>query len=230
MDTDMTEMETEMKMQVVSLNVGKPKTVEYRNQPLSTGIYKLPVDGPLALHREGFDGDGQADLVNHGGPDKAVCVYPLEHYAYWEEQLGRKLDYSAFGENITASGLLETEVCIGDVYEIGTALLQVSQPRFPCFKLSQKHGPADMPARVLSTGYSGFYFRVLREGQIAVGDRIVKRETGTGSFPVKRVLYFMEHGRKDQSGLAELARLESLASGIRERFRRWLEAAERAES
>ncbi|WP_340026234.1 MOSC domain-containing protein [Paenibacillus sp. FSL K6-1096] len=223
-------METEMKMEVVSLNVGKPKTVEYRNQPLSTGIYKLPVAGPLVIRAEGFDGDGQADLVNHGGPDKAVCVYPLKHYAYWEEQLGRKLDYSAFGENITARGLLETEVCIGDVYEIGTALLQVSQPRFPCFKLSQKHGPADMPARVLSTGYSGFYFRVLREGQIAAGDRIVKRESGTGRFPVKQVLYFMEHGRKDQSGLAELARLESLAGGIRERFRRWLEAAERPES
>lgn len=225
-----TEMNTGLKGQVVSLNVGKPKTVEYRNQQLSTGIYKLPVAGPVALHAEGFDGDGQADLVNHGGPDKAVCVYPLEHYAFWEEQLGRKLDYSAFGENITARGLLETEVCIGDVYEIGTTLLQVSQPRFPCFKLSQKHGPADMPARVLSTGYSGFYFRVLREGQLAAGDRIVKRESGAGSFPVKRVLYFMEHGRKDQSGLAELARLESLASGIRERFRRWLEAEGSKES
>lgn len=225
-----TEMKTGLQGQVVSLNVGKPKTVEYRNQPLSTGIYKLPVAGPLALHMEGFDGDGQADLVNHGGPDKAVCVYPVEHYPYWEEQLDRKLDYSAFGENITARGLLETEVCIGDVYEIGTALLQVSQPRFPCFKLSQKHGPADMPARVLSTGFSGFYFRVLREGRISAGDQIVKRESGAGSIPVKRVLYFMEHGRKDQSGLAELARLESLAPGIRERFQRWLEAAESTES
>lgn len=225
-----TETKTELKGQVVSLNIGKPKTVEYRNQPLSTGIYKLPVAGQVALQMEGFDGDGQADLVNHGGPDKAVCVYPLEHYAYWEEQLGRRLDYSAFGENITASGLLETEVCIGDVYEIGTTLLQVSQPRFPCFKLSQKHGPADMPARVLSTGYSGFYFRVLREGRIAAGDQIVKRENGDSGFTVKQVLYFMEHGRKDQSGLAELARLESLATGIRERFRRWLEAAGGAES
>lgn len=213
-------------MEVVSLNVGKPKTVDYRGKPLETGIYKLPVPGPLELHAEGFDGDGQADLVNHGGPDKAVCVYPVEHYVYWEELLGRKLDFSAFGENITVSGLLETEVCIGDVFEIGTALLQVSQPRFPCFKLSQKHGPADMPARVLSTGYSGFYFRVLREGRVASGDRIIKREIGAGSFPVKQVLYSMEHGRKDKTGLAELAELDSLTAGIREKFRGWLAAAE----
>ncbi|MEK4849422.1 MOSC domain-containing protein [Paenibacillus sp. FSL H7-0756] len=219
-------METEIKMQVVSLNVGKPKTVEYRGKPLDTGIYKLPVAGPLALRVGGFTGDGQADLVNHGGPDKAVCVYPLEHYAHWEERLGRKLEYSAFGENITARGLLETEVCIGDVLEIGTALLEVSQPRFPCFKLTQKHGPADMPAQVLSTGYSGFYLRVLREGSLAAGDPIVKLASGAGRIPVRQVLYSMEHGRKDHTGLAELARLESLAAGLRERFRGWLAAAE----
>lgn len=209
-------------MEVISLNVGKPVTVDYRGKPLETGIYKLPAAGPVRLHAEGFDGDGQADLVNHGGPDKAVCVYPIEHYAYWEEQLGKKLEYSAFGENITVSGLLETEVCIGDVYEIGSCLLQVSQPRFPCFKLSQKHGPADMPAKVLDTGYSGFYFRVLREGVIAAGDAIVKQESGAGGFPVRRVLYLMEHGRTDKSDLPELSELESLSFVTREKFRRWL--------
>jgi MOSC domain-containing protein YiiM len=213
-------------MEVISLNVGKPVTVDYRGKPLETGIYKMPAAGPVQLHLEGFDGDGQADLVNHGGPDKAVCVYPIEHYAFWEEQLGRKLEFSAFGENITVSGLLETEVCIGDVYEIGSTLLQVSQPRFPCFKLSQKHGPADMPAKVLATGYSGFYFRVLREGQIAAGDVIVKKESGDGGYSVKRVLYLMEHGRKDKNGLAELSELDTLASGTRMKFRSWLEAAE----
>ncbi|WNS42584.1 MOSC domain-containing protein [Paenibacillus sp. MMS20-IR301] len=213
-------------MKVVSLNVGKPKTVDYRGKPLETGIYKLSVSGPASLRREGFDGDGQADLINHGGADKAVCVYPFEHYAFWGEQLGKKLEYAAFGENLTVSGLLETEVCIGDIYEIGTALLQVSQPRFPCFKLSQKHGPADMPARVLSTGYSGFYLRVLREGEIACGDGILKRESGAGGFSVKQVLYSMEHGRRDKTGLAELAGLDSLAAVIRERFRGWLAAWE----
>ncbi|OKP78238.1 sulfurase [Paenibacillus sp. P3E] len=215
-----------MRMEVISLNVGKPKTVDYRGKPLETGIYKLPAAGRMQLHSEGFDGDGQADRVNHGGPDKAVCVYPFEHYAYWEEWLGKKLEYSAFGENITASGLLETEVCIGDVYEMGSALLQVSQPRFPCYKLAQKHGPADMPAQVLKTGYSGFYFRVLREGQVAAGDPIIKRESGEGSFPVKQVLYLMEHGRKVKTGLAELARLETLSAVTRAKFQGWLDAEE----
>lgn len=209
-------------MEVISLNVGKPVTVDYRGKPLETGIYKLPAAGPVRLHAEGFEGDGQADRVNHGGPDKAVCVYPIEHYAYWEEQLGKKLEYSAFGENITVSGLLETEVCIGDVYEIGSCLLQVSQPRFPCFKLSQKHGPADMPAKVLATGYSGFYFRVLREGAVTAGDAVVKVGSGEGDFTVRRVLRAMEVGRKDKTDLKELAELEPLTEGIRYDFQKWI--------
>lgn len=211
-------------MEVISLNVGKPVTVDFHGKPLETGIYKMPAAGQVRLRLKGFDGDGQADLVNHGGADKAVCVYPLEHYAYWEQQLGRKLEYSAFGENLTVSGLLEAEVCIGDIYEIGSALLQVSQPRFPCFKLSQKHGPADMPAKVLSTGYSGFYLRVLREGAIAAGDAIIKRESGAGGYSVSRVLHFMQHGRKDKSALAELIQLDTLAGSTREQFRGWLDA------
>jgi MOSC domain-containing protein YiiM len=209
-------------MKIVSLNIGKPVTVDYRGKPVETGIYKSPAEGPVKLSVNGLQGDGQADLVNHGGPDKAVCVYPLEHYAHWEELLGKKLEYAAFGENITTTGLIETEVCIGDVYEIGTAVLQVSQPRYPCFKLSQKHGPADMPARVLATGYSGFYFRVLREGEIAAGDMIVKSSNGTGGVPVSRVLRVMEAGGKDMEGLAEAAGLDDLAEGIRNRFRELL--------
>ncbi|MNI40051.1 6-N-hydroxylaminopurine resistance protein [compost metagenome] len=212
-----------MKMEVISLNVGKPVTVDYRGKPLETGIYKLPASGPVQLLALGFEGDGQADLVNHGGPDRAVCVYPIEHYKYWEEHLGKQLEYSAFGENITISGLLETEVCIGDVYEIGSAVLQVSQPRFPCFKLSQKHGAADMPAKVLSTGYSGFYFRVLKEGHIAAGDTVIKIGSGEGTFNVRRVLRAMEVGRKDKTDLAELAVLEPLTEEIRQDFQKWLE-------
>lgn len=209
-------------MNIISLNVGKPVTVDYRGKPLDTGIYKRPVLTPLHLSVNGLDGDGQADLVNHGGPDKAVCLYPMEHYAYWEQLLGKKLEFAAFGENITTSGLIETEVCIGDVYEIGTALLQISQPRYPCFKLSQKHGPANLPAKVLETGFSGFYFRVLREGEINAGDAIVKKQNGQGAFSVSRVLHMMEVGRKDTTGLADLAELDTLAEGIRSRFRDWL--------
>ncbi|WP_410512674.1 MOSC domain-containing protein [Paenibacillus sp. BR2-3] len=209
-------------MKIISLNIGRPITVDYRGKPVETGIYKTPAEGPLQLSVNGLYGDGQADLVNHGGPDKAICVYPFEHYSHWEEQLGKRLEYAAFGENMTTTGLMETEVCIGDVYEIGTALLQVSQPRYPCFKLSQKHGPADLPAKVLATGYSGFYFRVLREGEIAAGNAIVKKQSGNAEASVSRVLHFMEVGRKDTAGLADLIELNSLAEGIRTKFREWL--------
>ena len=209
-------------MRIESLNIGKPITVEYRGKPLDTGIYKMPAKGSVHVSVTGLDGDGQADLVNHGGPDKAICVYPLEHYSFWEEQLGKKLEYAAFGENITTMGLLETEVCIGDIYEIGTTLVEVSQPRYPCFKLSQKHGASNMPATVLSSGFSGFYLRVLREGNIAAGDLIVKKQRGTGGVPVSRVLRMMEVGRKDKTGLADLIELESLTEGIRSNFRDWL--------
>lgn len=213
-------------MKIESLNIGRPITVDYNGKPLETGIYKVPVKDSVHLSVNGLQGDGQADLVNHGGPDKAICVYPLEHYAYWEEQLGKKLEYAAFGENITTTGLLETEVCIGDIYEIGTALLQVSQPRYPCFKLSQKHGPSDMPVKVLTSGYSGFYLRVLREGEIAADDIIVKKQSGRGEVPVSQVLHVMEVGRKDKTGLAELIELDSLAEGIRSKFRDWLKSSE----
>lgn len=209
-------------MEIISLNVGRPVTVDYRGKPLETGIYKKPVQGSVQLHTLGFEGDGQADLKHHGGPDKAVCAYPLEHYSYWEQQLGKKLEYSAFGENITTTGLLETEVCIGDVYEIGTTLLQVSQPRYPCFKLSQKHGPADLPAQVLDTKYSGFYFRVIREGEISAGDLIVKKESGAGSATVAHVLHLMQVGLQEEAALAALVDLEPLSAVVRNKFRKQL--------
>lgn len=209
-------------MEIISLNVGRPVTVDYRGKPLETGIYKKPVQGSVQLHTLGFEGDGQADLKHHGGPDKAVCAYPLEHYSYWEQQLGKKLEYSAFGENITTTGLLETEVCIGDVYEIGTTLLQVSQPRYPCFKLSQKHGPADLPAQVLDTKYSGFYFRVIREGEISAGDLIVKKESGAGGATVAHVLHLMQVGLQEEAALAALVDLEPLSAVVRNKFRKQL--------
>lgn len=203
-----------------------PVEVQYRGKTLETGIYKLPVEGPRRLTVNGLAGDGQADLVNHGGPDKAVCVYPSEHYAYWERYLGRSLDPGAFGENVTASGLLETEVCIGDIYEIGTALVQVSQPRYPCFKLSQKHGPAEMPAEVLKTGFSGFYFRVLREGQLSAGSAVVKVSAGASHASVARVLHLIGAGRGDKQGLQEMLGVEALASGIRSSFQARLKEPE----
>ncbi|MFC7678640.1 MOSC domain-containing protein [Paenibacillus sp. GCM10028914] len=212
-----------MAASIVSLNVGKPITVDYLGKSLSTGIYKQPVEGPLYLGSEQFVGDGQADLVNHGGPDKAVCVYPFEHYAYWEQVLEKKLEYAAFGENMTVRGLLEHAVYIGDVYQVGEAVVQVSQPRYPCFKLSQKHGVKDMPARVLATGYSGFYLRVLEQGHVSPDSQLVQLESHPAKVTVLDVLNLLTNGRQDEAGLRRMVEIEALAESVRHKFQSWIE-------
>ncbi|ANA79849.1 MOSC domain-containing protein [Paenibacillus glucanolyticus] len=213
-----------MTLGIVSLNVGTPVTVEYQGKDLSTGIYKQPVDGPLFLSTVNFAGDGQADLVNHGGVDKAVCAYPYEHYAYWENSLGKQLPYAAFGENLTLRGMLEDRVCIGDVYRVGDAVVQISQPRYPCFKLSQKLGVKDMPVRVLNTGYSGFYFRVLEEGDVRADSSVTQLESHAAGATVLEVLRMMKDGRKDEQGLNRMLELDVLSVSLKTQFGKWLEA------
>jgi len=134
-----------------------------------TGGPKVPVQRSMLLTL-GFDGDGQADRINHGGIDKAVCVYPFDHYAHWEKALGRQLEPGAFSENLTISGAIEPEVCIGDVFGVGEAVVQVSQPRTPCGKLAGKNGQRLLTRWVGQTGFTGFYMRVLSEGLVGAGD------------------------------------------------------------
>ena len=217
-----------LEQQLKSLNVGKPISVDYKGKELETGIYKHPIQGNVFIGKDYIDGDGQADLVNHGGCDKAVCVYPFEHYPYWESHLGKSLDYAAFGENLTVTGMLEAEVCIGDIFQIGEAILQVSQPRYPCFKLSQKHGAADLPAQVLKTGFSGFYFRVLQTGYINSNSTIRKLESHPAQVRVLEILQMLARGHKgiDPETLQRMAELDVLATVIRERFQGWLEETE----
>src|SRR5829696_2701435 len=157
-------------MRIISLNVGLPSAQLYEGRKVITGGAKKSV--PRAeLRFENFDGDRQADRVNHGRFEKAVCVYPFDHYPYWNRQLGRNLKPGAFSENLTASGAIETEVCVGDVFRIGEALVQVSQPRMPCAKLAGKNGSKGLPKLMADVGYTGFYMRVLSEGVVAAGDR-----------------------------------------------------------
>ena len=156
-------------MRIISLNVGLPSAQLYEGRKVITGGAKKSV--PRAeLRFENFDGDRQADRVNHGGFEKAVCVYPFDHYPYWNRQLGRDLKPGAFSENLTASGAIETEVCVGDVFRIGEAMVQVSQPRMPCSKLAGKNGSKMLPKLIGDTGYTGFYMRVLSEGLVAADD------------------------------------------------------------
>jgi MOSC domain-containing protein YiiM len=188
-------------VKVVSLNVALPSTQHYGREEVMTGGAKRPV--PRAVLRfRGFDGDGQADLVNHGGDGKAVCVYPFDHYAHWERVFGRRLEWGAFSENLTVSGAVETEVCVGDVFGVGDAVVQVSQPRTPCSKLAGKNGERLLTKWVGQRGYTGYYLRVLSEGLVSAGDafeRVESHPDRVSIADVNDVIY----GRSDDARLIE---------------------------
>jgi MOSC domain-containing protein YiiM len=160
-------------MKLVSVNVGRPRTVEWRGRRVRSAIWKAPVAGRVRVTRLSLEGDKQSDLRVHGGPDKAVYAYPSEHYAYWARELpGADLGWGAFGENLTTEGLLEGDVRVGDRFEVGTAELQVTDPRMPCYKLGVRFERDDMVKRFLTHGGSGFYLAVIREGEVEAGDPI----------------------------------------------------------
>src|SRR6059036_760909 len=160
-------------MRVVFVNVSLPKTVEWRGRKVTTAIFKEPVEGRVRIRRTGLVGDRQADPSVHGGPTKAVYGYPSEHYPFWRRELGRAdLPWGSFGENLTTEGLDERTLRVGDRLRVGSALLQVTQPRLPCYKLGIRFGRADMVRRFLASGRSGFYLAVLEEGAVAAGDLI----------------------------------------------------------
>jgi len=162
-----------MDMKVLSINVGRPRPVETPRGPVLTSIWKSPVEGTVKLRRFNLEGDQQSDLRVHGGEFKAVYLYPSEHYGYWRSELpGYALQTGNFGENLTTEGMLETEVQIGDRYRIGTTVLQVTQPRMPCFKLQLRFGRADMVKRFWQSGRSGIYFSIVEEGELSARDEI----------------------------------------------------------
>jgi MOSC domain-containing protein YiiM len=159
---------------LISVQVGVPRKVLRNGEEVLTGIFKAPMKGRVRMGVLDLEGDQQADLSVHGGRDKAVYAYPSEHYAYWKKQLpGVELPWGSFGENLTTSGLVESEVHIGDRFAIGTGEVVVTQPRLPCFKLNLKFDRDDMVKRFLASHFTGFYFRVLREGEVGAGDEII---------------------------------------------------------
>jgi MOSC domain-containing protein YiiM len=160
-------------MKVISVNVGLPREVVWKGKTVSTGIFKEPIEGAAMMRSLNLDGDAQADLTVHGGVEKAVYAYPVEHYAYWRNELPEMdFPYGTFGENLTTEGLLEHQVNIGDRFRIGNAEVTVTQPRMPCYKLGIKFGRADMVKRFLDSRLTGFYFSVLQEGEVVAGDNI----------------------------------------------------------
>lgn len=203
---------------IESLNIGLPRKELLHNKEYFTGIVKRRASTPIRLTKNGFDGDGVGDAKHHGGPDKAVCVYSREHYEYWERTLCTKLPSAAFGENLTVSGLQETDVCIGDVFRIGTALVQVSQPRQPCKTLAARFGRSDMVKLVVDAGKTGFYLRVLEEGTVKQGDALslVKKDDHAVTIAFASNVY--HHNRKDRDGIERVLSVTALSASWRESF------------
>ncbi len=160
-------------MKIISVNVGTPREVPWKGTTVVTGIFKEPVDGPVMIKELNLAGDQQADLTVHGGADKAVYAYPAEHYEYWRHELpGVKFSWGKFGENLTTEGLLENTLHIGDRLRVGSAILMVTQPRMPCYKLGLKFGRDDIVKRFLTSKRSGFYFSVVKEGEVTAGSKV----------------------------------------------------------
>lgn len=202
-------------VKILSINVGKPTQVKFKNKEVSTGIFKNPAEESLFLSKLNFQGDGQADLVHHGGKEKAVCVYPYEHYSFWEDELRKNLKYGAFGENLTTRGFLETDVCIGDIFELGEAIVQVSQPRQPCYKLSVRYGVPHMVLKVQETGYTGFYFRVLKEGFVSQSDVLKRTFCHPKAITISYANRIMHHEKSNFDGIKKLLEVEELSTSWR---------------
>ena len=211
-------------MQIISVNVGLPREVTWKGKRVSTGIFKEPVAGRVVARRLNLDGDRQADLIVHGGAEKAIYAYPAEHYDYWRQELpGMALPWGMFGENLTTWGLLEDAVNVGDRFRVGAALLQATQPRLPCYKLGLKFGREDMVRRFLTGERYGWYLAVVEEGEIGAGDMIERVHHDTHGLTVADVARLYVHERHNIELLRRAVAHEGLPAGWRAYFREQLE-------
>ncbi|MBV1849116.1 MOSC and FAD-binding oxidoreductase domain-containing protein [Catellatospora tritici] len=199
---------------LLSVNVGLPKDVAWRGRTVHTGVWKQPVDGPVLLRRLNLDGDGQGDLAGHGGEQRAVLVYQLDSYRHWQRELGRDdLTPGNFGENFTVDGLPDDEVCIGDRYRVGEAVVEVTQPRVTCYRVGLRMNEPRLAALLVAHRRPGFYLRVLTEGLVRAGDEIVKLATGPEALTVAEIdalLYLPGHPR---DGAERALRVPALSPG-----------------
>ncbi len=201
------------------MNVGLPREVDWRGEVVTTGIFKEPVTGPVRAAGINLDGDRQADLSVHGGHDKAVYVYPAEHYPYWQEELGRELPWGMFGENLTVDGApLESELGVGDRLRIGSAEFFVVQPRLPCFKLGIRFDDPGMVRRFLRAGRSGYYLRIASEGEVAAGDRIDIVASDPAGVPVSEITRLFTRDRDDIEAIRRLLAVDKLPDEWRAYF------------
>ncbi|HUO00306.1 MAG TPA: MOSC and FAD-binding oxidoreductase domain-containing protein [Bradyrhizobium sp.] len=205
--------------QLLSVNVGLPRDIAWKGRTVHTGIWKDPVPGRRRVGRLNIDGDGQGDLAGHGGEQRAVFVYQIESYRYWQEQLNRTdFVHGQFGENFTIEGLPDDTVCIGDRYQVGSALFEVTQPRVTCYRVGIRTNEPRMPALLTSSGRPGFYFRVLQEGEVGAGDEIVKVGEAKERMTVAEVNALLYSPNHPSDRLERALRIEALSRGWRRSF------------
>ena len=214
-------------MKILSLNVGLPREVFWHGRSVTTGIYKDPVAGRVPLRKLNLEGDRQADLSVHGGESKAVYCYPVEHYAYWRNELrGPELPYGMFGENFTTEEILESEAHLGDRFSVGTAEVVVTQPRLPCYKLGVRFGADDMVRKFLTSGRSGFYLAVTREGNVGAGDEIRVISRDDQAVPVTeitRLFIAKRYGAEDIKVLERIMKIRTVPKDWKSYFGERLE-------
>jgi MOSC domain-containing protein YiiM len=214
-------------MKLISVNAGLPRQVEWHGQTVTTGIYKQPVSGRVALHTLNLNGDRQSDLSVHGGTHKAVYFYPFEHYESWRQELpGHELLMGVFGENFTTQGILEDTVHLGDKLSIGSAEVMITQPRLPCYKLGIRFESDDMVKRFFASRRTGFYAAVTREGEVGAGDQIKIAARDPNNVPLSEIfrLYAEKHySGADIDSLQRVMRVEAVPESWKEYFRERLE-------
>ncbi len=210
-------------MKVVSVNVGLPREVVWKGNVVRTGIFKEAVQGRVRLGSDNLVGDRQADLLVHGGLQKAVYGYPAEHYHYWRKELaGVELSWGAFGENLTTEGLLEERANIGDRFRLGSAVIMVTQPRIPCYKLAIRFGRDDMTKRFLKSGRPGFYFSVIEEGEVGAGDCLELVHRDAADVTVADIVRLYVEDKQNFSLMQRAIQVAALPAGWRDYFRHQL--------
>lgn len=211
-------------MKLISVNIGRPRLVLRNGEPVSTSIFKEPIAGRVMMRTLNLDGDRQADLSVHGGPSKAVYVYPAEHYDFWKHEFPEmELPWGMFGENFTTTGLLETETNIGDRFRIGAAEVTVTEPRLPCYKLGIRFGRTDIIKRFLQSERTGFYLAVLQEGEVGAGDELELIERNTHDVRVNDITRLYTREQHNAALLRRAIEVEALPENWRGYFQDRLE-------
>ncbi|MGE6259605.1 MOSC domain-containing protein [Heyndrickxia sporothermodurans] len=204
-------------MRIISLNIGKPKLILCKEKEFVSGISKKSIQ-KARLNSNCFDDDDVANLNFHGGPDRAVCFYPYEHYQLWENESGLKLSIPAFGENLTVSGMLEKNVCIGDIYQIGEAVIQITQGRIPCSTISKFNSNNELLKKLIETCYTGYFARVLKEGMINAESEIVLIDRHPLKISVFETMNTLFHQNNNIESIRKILQIEELALVMKEKF------------